>query len=240
MKIRHPGLIKGMGWLGAWVIRGWVGTLRFRYCQLGPDVRPKRRGLNEKFIYVFWHENLLPAAYWWRRCGAHVLISEHADGQLIAEVCKHLGFGVVAGSSTRGGVRAIKRMIQLGQQTHLAITPDGPRGPRRHLQPGLVYLASRTGMAVVPLGIGLHRAWRLGSWDRFVLPRPWRRGRAVIGEPIHVPPDIGSNQLESHRQHIEAILEQVSELAERWAEDGRAPTGENRPQVYRAASRRAA
>jgi hypothetical protein len=62
----------------------------------------------------------------------------------------------------------------------------------------------------------------------------------VIGEPIHVPPDIGSNQLESHRQHIEAILEQVSELAERWAEDGRAPTGENRPQVYRAASRRAA
>jgi lysophospholipid acyltransferase (LPLAT)-like uncharacterized protein len=232
MKIRHLWLIKVIGWLGAWVIRGWGNSLRFSYLQLGPNVRPRKPGANEKYIYIFWHENLMPAAYWWRRCGAHVLVSEHADGQIIATVCKHLGYGIVAGSSTRGGVRAIKQMVQRGQQAHLAITPDGPRGPRRHLQPGLVYLASRTGMRVVPLGIGMQRPWRLGSWDRFALPKPGSRGRAIIGEPIRVPPDISSAELEMHRRQIEGVLNQVSELAEGWAETGKPPQIEQRQEIF--------
>jgi lysophospholipid acyltransferase (LPLAT)-like uncharacterized protein len=231
MKVRHPLLIRGLGWAGAWVIRGWVGSLRYDFCQLGPDVRPLAPGAGPHYIYAFWHENLLPAAYWWRRCGAHVLISEHADGRLIAEVSRRLGYGVVAGSSTRGGVRAIKQMVQLSRQTHLAITPDGPRGPRRCLQPGLVYLASKTGLGVVPLGIGLERPWRLASWDRFALPRPGTRGRAVIGAPIRVPLGVGSDRLEHYRARIEEALLHASDLAERWAATGRLPQPDAGPQV---------
>jgi hypothetical protein len=132
---------------------------------------------------------------------------------------------VVAGSSTRGGVRAVKQMLQLGRHSHLAITPDGPRGPRRQLQPGLVYLASRTGLGVVPIGVGLDRPWRLRSWDRFAIPRPWSRGTAVIGAPLRVPPDLSAAQLEPYRQSIEAELQRVSALAEEWAETGRLPQG---------------
>src|SRR5206468_6190352 len=105
-------------------------------------------------LYAFWHEHLLLPAYHYGRRDIRVLISTHADGQLIAEVCRRLGFGLVRGSTTRGGVEAVRQMLRDGGASHLAITPDGPRGPRRRVQPGVSFLASRTGLPVVPMGIG--------------------------------------------------------------------------------------
>src|SRR5579885_1739211 len=134
MKIRHPGLIKALGLLVAWLVRLWIGTVRYRYRPLGANLDPHRRGLQGRYIYAFWHENLLLPAYHYGRPDIWVLISQHADGELIAQTCQHLGFRVVRGSTTRdgrsrGGVEAVRQMVRLAQKGHLAFTPDGPRGP---------------------------------------------------------------------------------------------------------------
>src|SRR5438046_2889940 len=91
MKIRHPLLIAALGVLVAWIIRLWIATVRYRHVAVGPDLRPQRPDLREQFIYPFWHEDMLIPAYRYARPDLHVLISRHADGQLIAEAIKHLG-----------------------------------------------------------------------------------------------------------------------------------------------------
>jgi lysophospholipid acyltransferase (LPLAT)-like uncharacterized protein len=214
-------LIRALGFLVAWVVRLWIGTLRYRYRPLGPNVDPHQCGLRERYIYAFWHEYMLLLAYQYARPDIYVLISQHADGQLIAEVCRHLGFRTVRGSSTRRGAEALLQMTRLGRKAHLAITPDGPRGPRRTVQIGLVYLAARTGMPIIPVGIGFSRARRMNSWDRFALPMPWSAGLAVTEEAIEVPAGADRALLEEYRERVEAAMRRVTEQAECWAENGR-------------------
>jgi lysophospholipid acyltransferase (LPLAT)-like uncharacterized protein len=221
MRIRHPLVIRVLGLVLACVVRLWIGTLRYRYHSLGINVHPHQRGLTERYIYAFWHENMLLLAYRFGRPDIRVLISQHADGQLITEVCRHLGFGTVRGSTTRGGAEAVRQMLKLGRGTHFAVTPDGPRGPRRRAQQGLVYLAAKTGLSIVPVGIGYHRPWRMRSWDRFALPRPWSLGICIAGEPVPVPADVARADLAEYMQRVEAALQRVSDLAERWAETGK-------------------
>lgn len=220
MKIRHPFLLKALGCAAAGLIRLWIGSLRYRYQPIGPNVDPNQPGFKDRYIYALWHENMLLLAYQYSRPDIAVLISQHADGQLITEVVRRLGMGVVRGSSTRGGIEAVRRMLKLGNNGHLAITPDGPRGPRRNLQLGLIYLASRTGLPIVPVGIGYQRPWRLKSWDRFALPRPFTLATCVTAPPIVVPPELGVEELEAFRQRTEQAMSQVSSAAEAWAASG--------------------
>ncbi len=114
MKIRHPWLIQATGFAAAWVFRLWMGTFRYRHRSLGPDVNPNRPELRERYIYAFWHENMLLPTHCYARRNIHVLISQHADGELIAAVCRHLGIRVVRGSSTRGGVEAVRQLLRVG------------------------------------------------------------------------------------------------------------------------------
>ena len=221
MKLRNRILIRTLGFVIAWVVRLWIGTLLYRYRPLGLNFDPHRRGLRERYIYAFWHENMLLLAYQYARPDIHVLISRHADGQLIAEVCRHLGFRTVRGSTTRGGAEALLQMTHLGRTSHLAITPDGPRGPRRTVQIGLAYLAARTGMPVVPVGIGFSKAWRLRSWDRFALPKPWTTSVTVTEDAIDVPAGADRALLEEYAERIQTAMRRVTDLAERWAETGR-------------------
>jgi lysophospholipid acyltransferase (LPLAT)-like uncharacterized protein len=217
MRIRHPVLIKALGCAGAWLLRGWMSTLRYRQrCEV-PDVDPLLPGRRGPFIYAFWHENLLLPAYCYRPGHTSVLISQHADGELIAEVCRHLRLHPVRGSSTRGGIEALRQLLRECRQGHVVITPDGPRGPRRQVQPGLVYLAARTGLSVVAVGIAYQKAWRLHSWDRFALPQPWSLGACVISTPIHVPADADRERLEEYRQLVQQAMLRASESAERLA-----------------------
>src|SRR5262245_56980359 len=103
MKIRSPWLIKLVGFVVAFVIRLWIGTLRYRYRPVGPNVAPTQPGFQGRYLYAFWHENLLLLAYHYGRPNIWVLVSEHADGELIAETCRHLRFGLVRGSTARDG-----------------------------------------------------------------------------------------------------------------------------------------
>lgn len=224
MKLRHPFLIKAAGWLGARVLRALLGSLRYHYRPLGIDIAPARLGGSaERFIGIFWHENMLLPAYHYGRPDVRVLISQHADGQLVAEICRHLGFGVVRGSTTRGGAEAVRAMLHAGPDAYLAITPDGPRGPRRRVQPGVVYLAARTGLPILVVGVGYAQPWRMASWDQFALPRPFSRAACVSGQLIRVPTGTEREELEHYRQLVERELEHVTRLAESWAESGTWP-----------------
>jgi lysophospholipid acyltransferase (LPLAT)-like uncharacterized protein len=217
MKLRHPWLIGCVALFGAILVRLWMGTIRFRMAFAG-NVRHPTNPNQARFIYAFWHETILFAAAFKTR--THVLISQHADGELIARVARHLGMGTVRGSTTRGGGNALLEMIRFSQRTHLAATPDGPRGPRRRVQMGLVLLASRTGLPIVPMGVGAPRAWRAKSWDRFVVPLPYSTAHCVVGAAIHVPAKLNRAGLERYRCLVEERLLEATEQAERWARGG--------------------
>jgi lysophospholipid acyltransferase (LPLAT)-like uncharacterized protein len=127
----------------------------------------------------------------------------------------------------------------IDDNTHLGITPDGPRGPRRSLKPGVVMIASQSGLAIVPAGIGFVRAWRFTSWDRFALPCPGSTMVGVVGEPIYVPRDLDRAALHLWVKFVEDQLGELTSLAEDWAErirrEGR---GATTPIVPRAAGLR--
>jgi len=217
MKLRHPGLIKAAGLAGAWFLRLWMGTLWYRYRPLGPNVDPRESKRDGSYIYAIWHENMLLPAYRYARPDISVLISRHADGQLFAEVCRHLRVGLVRGSTRHGGASAVRHLLQATRQAHLAITPDGPRGPRRQVQAGLIYVAARTGRAIVPTGFGFQRPLAPSELGPFRPARPWSASVCVTAAPISIPATAGREELEMYRQRVEDALNLVTALAERQA-----------------------
>lgn len=223
MKLRHPRLISLVAFIAAKFIRIWIWTVRYHYLHFGPDIRPTTAKPHERYIYAFWHENMLLLSYHYGRPDVWILISHHADGQLIAEITGKLGFRAVRGSTTRGGAEAVRQMLQIGTRDHLAITPDGPRGPRRKVQPGLLYTAARTGMPIVAAGISYKRAWRASSWDRLAFPYPFTRGVCIVTAPIYVPQDLDKSGIESYRQFMQETLDILSAMADEWAQTGMQP-----------------
>lgn len=139
----------------------------------------------ERVIFAFWHDELLLMPNCYRGEGAKILISASKDGELIARTVAHFGMGAVRGSSRHGGRAAFRGLLELGREPFdLAITPDGPKGPRHQLKEGVVQLARLTGRPVVPLAFACSRGHRFASWDRFLLPYPFGRGVFVHGPPL--------------------------------------------------------
>ena len=213
MKLRNPGLICLVGFVVSWIIKGLINTLRLRVDSRATYGIPDPRRC--RCICAFWHENMLVTTKFGAR--TDVLISLHADGELIAQTIRHMGAGAVRGSSRRGGSEALLKLVGSEDARHIAVTPDGPRGPRRKLQAGVVFLASRTGLPLVLVGVGYEKVWRAGSWDRFAVPWPLSRATLVTATPIHVPPGLDCAALEIYRRLIEERLEWITEDAQRWA-----------------------
>ncbi|HEX6133931.1 MAG TPA: lysophospholipid acyltransferase family protein [Longimicrobiales bacterium] len=147
-------------------------------------------------IYVLWHGRLLPLGYVHRGQGVIGLASRSADGEYIARVLRHWGFGIIRGSSSSGGDTAFRELIRVVRAGRsVALTPDGPRGPRERLKPGVIQLAQITGAPLVPVAAAASRAWWFTSWDRFLVPRPFARLHVAYADPIFVPrdpPDTGA------------------------------------------------
>lgn len=226
MKIRNRHLIRTAGWLGSWAARLLVRSLRFDIYVSGTAAAPEWLPADcpQRYIYAIWHENLLLPAVKFGCPDLAVLISKHADGQILGSLITTMGMGMVLGSTNRGGIEAVRQLItgNAGRK-HLAITPDGPRGPRRVVQPGTIYVASRTGMQIICVGVGYQRPWRAKSWDRFAIPRPRSRARIVCSDPIAVPAGLRSEGLETYRQIVQAEMDRLNALAEQWAECDRHP-----------------
>ena len=220
MKLRSPWIIGVAGFVIAWLIRAGAWTLRYRMAAPDADVHPADPQ-TARHIYAFWHESIL--AMVGLRTPIRVLIGRHADGEIGAQVCHHLGFQVVRGSTTRGGGTALLQLVNGDRAAHIALTPDGPRGPRRRAQIGIVGLASLTGLPIVGMGAGFSHAWRARSWDRFAFPRLWSTIYLVATPPLRVPPGLDRDGLERYRQAFEQSLLNATVAAETWAQGGPEP-----------------
>lgn len=194
---------------GAVLVRvlGWTWRVRF----LNRDVRDELERRGEQFIYVLWHGQLLPLLWAHRHRNIAVIISEHRDGELIARVARSLGFRTVRGSTTRGAARALLAASREVEEGHcLAITVDGPRGPARVVAPGALVIAQRTAAPMLPACAGASRAWRLKSWDRFLIPKPFARVVVAYGAPIRIAaesPRDAAEQVDAVRDAIDQTTE---------------------------------
>lgn len=161
----------------------------------------------ERFLYYFWHSRLLPLVFTHRREGIAVLVSQHRDGELITRLSEVMGFTTARGSSTRGGGTGIREMIRHARNgRHLAITPDGPRGPAEELKDGLVYLASRLQRRVVPIATASSSAWAARSWDRFRVPHAYARVCISHGAPVLVPQNLDAHGVSVVQQSLQRTV----------------------------------
>jgi lysophospholipid acyltransferase (LPLAT)-like uncharacterized protein len=206
---RHP------WWMGS---AATLGALLLRV--LGATWRIDRRGLagfdariaaGERCVFAFWHARLLPLVFTHRDRGVVVLISRHRDGELIARIIKKLGFRTARGSSTRGGEEGARDLLRHGEEgALLGIAPDGPRGPAETVKPGLAWLASRTGLPVLPVASAARSAWVFRSWDRFRVPKPFARVVVSYGEPVAIPAAADAEALEAWRVRLDEAIATIT------------------------------
>ncbi|HVD95468.1 MAG TPA: lysophospholipid acyltransferase family protein [Candidatus Limnocylindria bacterium] len=213
--------LKIEGWLARWLIafgfrllQLWARTLRY---EIDDRTAIVGRPVTENYIGALWHNRLLIFPFVLRRFfpqrhGA-ALISASRDGDLIADVVQRFGYDVIRGSSSRLGASAILQLTQvLASGRDVVITPDGPRGPAYELGPGIIFLAQKSGAAVLPMNLEYSRCWRLGSWDRFIVPRPFSKVRVLINPPHHVRRTSTPEQFESERLDLENAMMALVEM----------------------------
>ena len=213
MKIRHPVFIKLSALLLSWAFRFWLGSISYRTVTDASNLAPKAN--KRRSIYVFWHEMMLVPAYHYANPYTAVLVSHHADGELISRILQMLGGRTVRGSTKKRGMTALRVMMRQAKSRHLAITPDGPRGPRRTVQAGAIYLASRTGMPIIPAGFAYRRCHRNRSWDKMAIPYPGGLAQEIVGLPIDIPAELDRAGIEHYRAVVQSALDDVQGRAEK-------------------------
>ncbi len=226
MKLRHPALLRAAGFLGSQFIRHWMSTLDHRVLFYDPFMDPAESHGDEPIIYVVWHEYLLSPLDCRANCDVSLLIGRHADADILSYATRLLGYDCVRGSSNRGGVAALKELTRSGRAQDLVITPDGPRGPRRRLAQGPIYLASKLGRPIVCCGFAYDRPYRANSWDRFAVPRLYSRSRSILSPALRIPANLDRDGIEHYRQHVERLMQRLTADAESWATSGERMPGE--------------
>ncbi len=172
---------------------------------------------DKPFIGAFWHGRLLMMPCCWRQGKAiRVLISLRGEGPLIAAVISHFDLGAVYGSSTQGGTRALRALARASAEGNsVAVTPDGPLGPRMRVARGIISLARMTGLPILPVSYSARRAAVLKSWDSLLVPYPGSGGAIIWGEPVSVDPDADADALEAARIALETQMIALTNEADR-------------------------
>jgi lysophospholipid acyltransferase (LPLAT)-like uncharacterized protein len=202
--------------LGARAIGMLVGLLArsWRLEVSGETHVVQARSEGRAVVFAVWHAYMLVPLWHRRGQGVTLLVSGHRDGGYLAQAALKWGYRVVRGSSTKGGasgLRGIMRVLSSGGE--VAFTPDGPRGPAQMAKPGAVAAAAQSGTAIVPIGAGASSCWRLRSWDRFAVPRPFARVRLVYGPPFR-PNGVPPREIGSHADRLTELLDRAQRSAE--------------------------
>ena len=193
--------------VGAAVLRLIASTWRMRTHNAEP--LGALRAADKRVIFALWHGELLPLLWQHRGEGVAVVISEHRDGEIVAQIAESLGYSTVRGSTSKGASRALiglMRAVDSGRD--VAITPDGPRGPAHVFAPGAVVVAQRTGAHIQPVRAAATRAWRLKSWDKFLIPKPFARVDVHYGELTLVEAD-SPREAAEQAPRLQALLDAV-------------------------------
>ena len=203
------------GWRARWLIafgfrllQLWARTLRY---QIDDRANVLGKPVAGNYIAALWHNRLLLISFVLNkffpdRPGAG-LISASRDGDLIADVTQRFGFDVVRGSSSRMGASALLELSEiLASGRDVLLTPDGPRGPVYELGPGIIFLAQKSGAAVLPMNMEYSNCWRVKSWDRFIMPRPFAKVRVIIGPPQQIRSTSTPEEFENERLRFQNAM----------------------------------
>ena len=203
----------------AWIFISLIGkTVRLKVLGEEPVKAIKRAGGH--VIYAFWHNRLLLITSALSHRGIIVLVSASRDGEYISRTIHKLGTGTVRGSTTFRGAKALLQMAKkLKSGADGAVTPDGPQGPRYKVQPGVVHLAGKTGLPIVPVTYGAGRKTVLRSWDAFIIPHLFSRAVLIYGAPVEVPLEGSDEALEAKRQELERELKDITQQADEYFGD---------------------
>ena len=198
--------------LGVPLLRLLGATWRIRLVNNATSVDALRRE-RRPIVFALWHGDMLPLLFHHRDEGVAVLISEHRDGELIARIAESLGFRTVRGSTSRSASRALVGLTrELAAGHDVAITPDGPRGPARSFAPGALIAAHRANAPVIAVGVAAESAWRLGTWDRFKIPKPFSRVRIAYSDPVTIEA-ASARAAADEASRFQALMLQTEQLA---------------------------
>jgi lysophospholipid acyltransferase (LPLAT)-like uncharacterized protein len=211
--------------LGKRVVEAVAPSLAYGYLRLlqwttrreyrNREALERARALGGEYILAFWHSRLVLMRFGYPDAKAVVLQSHHRDSRMLARVMSRFQTGQVWGSTTRGGMSAVREVLRRVQTGHdIAIAPDGPRGPRQRAQSGAITIAQLSGKPIVPLAYSARPCRRLRSWDRMVVPYPFARALFVYGEPMLVQRDADADERERLRLALEFELNRLTDQAD--------------------------
>ena len=194
--------------LGFGIYRLWARTIRLRIEDPHDVVGFVR---TQPVIFAIWHNRLLmlPRVFdpSFPSRQSYGLISASRDGDLIATFIERSGYGTIRGSSSRKGVLALRQLMDtLAADGNVLFTPDGPRGPIYEATPGVIFLAQKSGAPIVPIHMEYSSCWRMKSWDRFIVPRPFATLRAIFGAPISIAALSNAEQFEAERLRLQNAM----------------------------------
>lgn len=196
----------------AWIAASYIRLVYYtsRWDVEGLEQIQPLHAAKRSYVGAYWHGRMMLMPHFWLRRAPErglpmrVLISGHRDGMLISRAITYFGFETITGSKTRGGHGALRGLMRsLDEGIHVSVTPDGPRGPRMRLQPGVITLAVLSGAPLLPITFSAARCRVLGTWDRFLVALPFNRGIILIGEPFTVPKDADEFAREAARLEFE-------------------------------------
>lgn len=215
VRIRSRLLTRVAGYIAAALCRLLFFTCRVKVLADAPGISPYEDTGTGRFLYCIWHDQLIMTIFSGRPKKMAGLVSQHQDGSYLSDAMQVLGITPVRGSTNRGGGRALRELIDRTQELHVAITPDGPRGPRHELKSGIVFLASHTGRGIIPTAYTCESCWKFrGSWTDMMVPKPFTKIYVRGGAPFHVPANLSREALDIYRFRLEAQMNRLEAEAE--------------------------
>lgn len=213
MKMQSPFFVRLAGRAFATGLSLLFLTLR-RNVETTEHANPYASNGDKRFLYCVWHDSAAIAAFGGKHVHTVALTSRHRDGLFVTTVTRHVGVTAVRGSTGATGGRVLRQMLRVAREKDIVITPDGPRGPSRRMSRGIVFLASRTGNAIVPTAFACSRCWRIaGSWTSLIIPKPFAHVVLLAGEPINVPARLDLQDIDQYVSKVQDAMDQLDEKA---------------------------
>ena len=211
-------------------------TLRIEFRLANQESNPFTNSSPKRFLYCVWHDAIVVPMFAAPHPRTVALVSKHRDGSYLARGLKMIGVGTVRGSSKHGGTTAVRELLRSTHDKHIIVTPDGPRGPRRQMKVGPVFVSSRLGKPIVPTAFSYSRSWTIkAGWTDLSIPKPFSKVYAVTGEPIFVPADASRTELEAAAEYVQAEMDRLAVIADGLAAPARPTTAILRPALAAAA-----
>lgn len=224
MKIKSPLLNRAICSLGVAVLKVLFKTTRIEIDLGDPIHDPYKPSRDKECIFSVWHDLLLFPLFIKRPRSIVAVVGRHRDGDYVSNILKSLKLKAIRGSSSRGGTEAVLQAVEEVKDHSLVVTPDGPRGPRRKMKQGCVFIAAQTGIPVVATAFSVTRAWRpMGSWTDLVIPKPFSKIYAVTSKPFYITKNASREEISAVTDLIQTEMERLNLIAEALASGKQIP-----------------